>query len=111
MKLLKIGTHNVERGERNCTRLAQQFCLVTKECRERLFTNVLSKPSTWSVTTHLESYLLHVHYTSKLDNLHDDKDIDELELDWITLQRDYALNKSLGDSRTNILEAIHVNCK
>ena len=103
--------HEVEREERNCARLAQRFCLVMKEYREPFYTYALSKPSIWSIATHLESYLLHVHYTSELDNIHDDKQIDQLELDWITRQRDYALNKTLGESRTSILEAIHVNCK
>ena len=41
----------VESKERNCMRLARQFCLVTKEDRERFFTYVLSKPS-----THLASF-------------------------------------------------------
>ena len=48
--------------------------------------------------------------TSELDNLHDDKEIDHLQLDWITWQRDYTLDKTWGDSRTSILEAMHVNC-
>ena len=56
-----------------------------------------------------ESYLLHVYYTPELDNLHDDKDIDQLELGWITSQRHYALNKTRGDSTTSILEAMQ--CK
>ena len=100
----KRDPDEVEREERNCTRLAQQFCLAMKDYRERLFTYVHSKLSTWSVATHLESYLLLVQYTSELDNL-------QLELDWITWQIDYALNKAWGDSRTSILETMHVNCK
>ena len=92
-------------------RLAQQFCLVTKEYSERFFTYVLFQPSTWNVAAHLESYLLHVHCTSELDNIHDDKEIDQLELDWITWQRDYVLNKTWSESRASILEAMHVNCK
>ena len=85
---------NVDREEHNCMQLAQQFCLVTKEHRERFFTYALFHSPTWSVATHLEIYLLHVHYTSELDNLHDDKKIDQLELDWLTWQRDHALNKT-----------------
>ena len=49
------------------------------------------------------------YYTSELDN--DDNEIDQLELDWLTWQRDYAQNKTWGDSRTSILEAMDVNCK
>ena len=79
--------------------------------RERFFTYVLFHPSTRSVAAHLESYLLHIYYTSELDNLHDDKEIEQLELDFITWQRDYALNKTWGDSRTSKLGAMHVNCK
>ena len=98
----------VEREERNCMRLARHL---RKEYSERFFTYVLFHPSTRSVAAHLDSYLLHVYYTSELDNLHDDKGIDQLELDWITWQRDYTLNKTWGDSRTSILEAMHANCK
>ena len=64
----------------------------------------------WNVKS-TERYLLHTYYTSELDNLHDDKEINQVELDWITWQRDYTLNKTWGDSRTSILEAMHVNCK
>ena len=81
-----------------------------KEYRERFFTDVLFHPSTRSVAAHLESYLLHVHYMTELDNLHDDKEIDQLELDWIR-RIDHTLNKTCGDSRTSIPEAMHVNCK
>ena len=73
----------MEREEHNCKRLAQQLCLVTKENRERFFTYVLSKPSPWSVATHLQSYLLLINYTPELDNLHDDKEVYQVELDWI----------------------------
>ena len=83
-----------EREERHSMRLARQFCYLMKEYRERFFT---------CIAVHLESYLLHV---SELDNIHDDKEIDQLELDWITCQRDYARNKTWADSRTNILEAM-----
>ena len=61
---------------------------------------------TRSVAAHLASYLLHVYYTLQLDNLHDDKEIDQLELDWIIWQRDYALNKAWGNSRSSIPEAM-----
>ena len=57
-------------------RLAQQFYHLVAEYRERFF-------------THLERYLLYVYYTSQLDN-DDDKEVDQLELDWITWQRLYA---------------------
>ena len=83
----------VEREELNCMCLVRQLCYLMKECRERFFTYVLFQSPTRSVATHLESYLLHVFYSSELDNLHDDKQIDQLELDWITWQRDYALKK------------------
>ena len=39
------------------------------------------------------------------------KEIDQLEMNWITLHRDYTLKKTWGDSRTNILKAMHVNSK
>ena len=81
----------VEREERNCMRLAHQFWLTMKKYRERFFIYVLSQPSTWSVATHLASYLLHLHYTTVLDNLHGDKEIDQLELNWITWQRDMCV--------------------
>ena len=44
-----------------------------------------------------------------LDDLYNGATKDQLELDWITWQRDYALNKTWGDSRTSILEAMQ--CK
>ena len=74
----------VGREERNCMRLARQFCHLMKEYRERCFTYVIVQSPTWSVAAHLESYLLHVYYTSELDNLLDDIEIDQLELEWIT---------------------------
>ena len=67
---------------------------------------VLSKPA-GSMNAHLESYLLHLHYRTELC---DDKEKDQLELDWITWQRDYTLDEKCNDSRTSILKAIHVNC-
>ena len=99
----------VDREERNCMRLARQFCHLMKECRKRCFTYVLFQTPTQSAAAHLESYLLHMYYTSELENLHDDIEIDQLGLDWIALQRDYALNQAWGDSRTSILEAMQ--CK
>ena len=90
----------VDREECNCMRSARNFCHLIKEFRERYFTYVLF---------HFDSYLLHVYYTAELGNLHDDIEIDQLELDWITCQRDYALNKTWGDSRTSILETMQ--CK
>ena len=53
----------VEREERNCMRLARQFCHLMKEYRERVYTYVLFQSPTRSVAAHLESYLLHVYYT------------------------------------------------
>ena len=49
----------VDREERNCIRLARQFCQLMKEYRERLFTYVLFQSPIQSVAAHLESYLLH----------------------------------------------------
>ena len=100
-----------EAGREDCnyTSLARKFGHLTDEYRERFFTYVLFQSSTRSVAAHLESYLLHVYYTSQLDNLYDDRVIDQLELDWITCQRDYAQNKTWGDSRTSILDAMQ--CK
>ena len=74
----------VEREERNCMRFARQFCHLMKEYRVRFFTYVLFQSPKRSIAAHLESYLLHVYYTSELDHLHDDKEINQLELDWIT---------------------------
>ena len=71
----------VDREERNCMRLARQFYHLMKEYIERFFTYLLSQSPAQSVATHLESYLLHVYYTSELDNLHGDIEIDQLELD------------------------------
>ena len=90
----------VDREERNRMRLVRQFCHLMTEYRERVFTYVVFQSPTQSVAAHLASYLLYVHYTSELD---------QLELDWITWQRDYAFNKAWGDSRTSILEAMQ--CK
>ena len=67
----------MEREERYCMHLARQFCHPMKEYRERSFIYVLFHPSTRSVAIHLESNLLHVYYTSELDNLRDDKEIDQ----------------------------------
>ena len=61
----------VDREERNCIRLFQQFIHLVEEYRERFFTYVLFQSPTRSVAAHLESYLFHMYYTSQLDNLHD----------------------------------------
>ena len=45
----------VDREERNCIRLTQQFSLLVKEYRERFFTYVLFQSATRSVAAHLES--------------------------------------------------------
>ena len=99
----------VDREEHNCKRLSRQFGHLMKEYRERCFTYVLFQSPTRSVAAHLEMYLLHVYYTSQLDNLYHNREINQLELDWITRQRDYAQNKTWGDSRTSILKAMQ--CK
>ena len=52
-----------------------------EEYRERFLTYVLFQSPTCSIAVHLESYLLHVYYTSQLDNLYDDREIDQLEVD------------------------------
>ena len=96
----------VDRENRNCTRLSRQFGHLMEEYREGFFTYVLVQSPTVSIAEHLESYLLHVYYASQLDNLYDDREIDQLELDWITWQRDYAQNKTWGDSRISIFEAM-----
>ena len=80
-----------------------------EEYRERFFTYVLLQSPTQNMSTHLESYLLHKHYTSQLDNLHDNIEVDQLEVDWIRWRRDYAYNKMWGDSRTSILKTM--KCK
>ena len=64
---------------------------------------------TQSAATHLERYLLHVYYTSKLDNDDDDKEEDQLEMYWITWQRDYMQNRAWLESRTSIIEAMQCN--
>ena len=72
-------------------------------------TYVLFQSPTRSMAAHLESYLLHMYYTSQLDNLYNDREIDQLKLYWITWQRDHAQNKISGDSRISILKAMQ--CK
>ena len=92
--------------ESDCIRQAERFAHLMEEYRERFFTYVpLQSPK--SLAAHLESHLLHRHYTSQLDNL--ELEVDQLEVDWITWHRDYAYNKMWGDSRTSILDAI--KCK
>ena len=98
----------MDHEECNCMHLDRQFCYLMKEYRERFFTYVLFQSLTRSIAAHLQSYLLQVHYTSELDNLHDEK---EISWSWtgLTWQRGYALNKTWSDSRTSILEAMQ--CK
>ena len=95
--------------ECDCIRQAEQFAHLMEEYKERLFTYVLLQSPTRSVEAHLESYLSYKHYTSQLDNLYDNMEVDQLEVDWITWHRDYKYNKMWGDSRTSILKAI--KCK
>ena len=84
----------VEREESNCMRIARKFC-----SKGPFPTNVVFQSPTRSVAAHLGSYLLHTRYTSVLADLYNDATKDQLECDWITWQRDYALNKTWGDSR------------
>ena len=101
---------DVECAERNCMRLARQFYHLVEVNRERFFTYVLFQSPTQSAATYLERYLLHVYYTSQLDNDDDDdKEVGQLELDWITWQRDYIQNRAWLESRTSILEAMQCN--
>ena len=100
---------DVDWVECDCIRQSEQFTLLMEEYRERFCTYVLLQ-STKSLVVHLESYHLHRHYTSQLDNL-DNIEVDLLEVDWITWRRDYANNKMWGDSRTSILKQYNVNCK
>ena len=95
--------------ECDCIRQAQQFGHLMEEYRERLFTYVPLRSPTRSLAAHLESYPLHKHYSSHLDNLYDNIEVDQLEVGWITWHRDYAYNKMWGDSRTSILKAM--KCK
>ena len=90
----------VDREDHNCTRLARQFGYLMEEYRERFFTYALFQSPTRSIAAHLEGYPSHMHCTSRLDNLYDDREVDQLELNWITSQRDYAQNKTWGDSGT-----------
>ena len=48
-----------------------------------------------------------MYYASELDD--DDKEENQLELDWITWQRDYMQNRVWLESRTSILEAMQCN--
>ena len=98
----------VEREECNCTHLARQFFHLVEVYRERFFTYVLLQLLRHSAATYLERYLLHVHYTSKFDG-DDGDDKDQLELDWITWQRDYMQDRAWSESRTSILEAMQCN--
>ena len=87
------GPDEVDREECNCIRLAEHFAHLMKEYRYRFFTCVLLQSPTLRVAAHLESYLLHKHYTSQLD-----------DVDWITWHRDCAYNKMWVDSRTSKLK-------
>ena len=97
----------VELEGRNCTRLARQFFHLVEVYRERFSTYVLLQSLRHSAATYLERYLLHVHYTLGGDDDGDDKD--QLELDWITWQRDYVQDRAWSESRTSILEAMQCN--
>ena len=87
----------VDREECNCSRQAEQFGHLMEEYRERFFTDVLLHSPTRSMAVHLESYLLHMHYTSQLDNLYDNIEVHQLEVDWITWYIDYAYDKMWDD--------------
>ena len=71
----------VDREECNCIRLAEQFWHLMEEYRERFFTYLLLESPTRSVTAHLESYLLHMHYTSELYNLYDIIEVNMVNMD------------------------------
>ena len=60
--------------ECDCIHQAEKF----GHLREQFFTYVLLQSPTRSVSTHLESYLLHKRYTSQLDNLYDNIEVDQL---------------------------------
>ena len=90
-------------------RQAEQFGHLMEKYGERFFTYVLLQSPTRTLATHLARYLLHKHYTSQLDNLYDNIEVDQLEVGWITWHRDYAYNKMCGDSRTSILKAMKCN--
>ena len=75
--------------ESDFIRQAEQFAHLMEEYRERFFTYTLLQ-SPKSLAAHLESYLLHMHYTSQLDNLYGNIEVDQLELDWLTWHSDYA---------------------
>ena len=90
--------------ESDCICQAEQFAHLMEKYTERFFTYVLLQ-SPKRLAAHLESYLLHRHYTSQLDNLNDNIEVDQLVVDWITWHIDYAYNKMWDDSRTSIPEA------
>ena len=108
MRYVQRDPDEVDREECNYIRLAEQFGHLMEEYRERFFTYVLLHSPTRSMAAHLESYLLHMRYTSQLDNLYDNIEVDHLEVDWLTWHRDDAYNKMWGD-RTSILKAM--KCK
>ena len=96
--------YTVDWAENDCIRQAEQFAHLMEEYRERFFIYVLLQ-SPKRLAAHLESYHLHRHYTSQLDNLDNTED-DQLEVEWLTWHRGYAYNKMSGDSRTSISNAI-----
>ena len=99
----------VDHEECKCIHLAEQFGHLVEDYRGGFYTYVFIQSPTRSVAAHLESYLLHVHYTSQLDNLYDNIEVDQLEVDWITWHRDYVYNKMWGDNRISIFKAME--CK
>ena len=90
----------VKREERSLILLARQLYHLVEMYRDVLF-----QSRTHSAAIYLERYILHVYYTSQLDN-DDDKKVGQLELDWITWQRDYMQNRAWCKSRTCTLEAM-----
>ena len=93
--------YKMDREECKCICLAEQFGHLMEEYREWFFTYVLLHSPTQSIPAHLESYLSHMYYTSQLDNLHDN-----IEVNWIT---GHAYTKMWGNSRTSIVKAM--KCK
>ena len=73
-------TIEVDWVESDCICQAEQFAHLMEEYTERFFTYMLLQ-SPKCLAAHLESYLLHRHYTSQLDNLYDNIEVDELEVD------------------------------
>ena len=97
--------------ECDCIHQAEQFAHLMEECREQFLTYVLLQSPMRSEAAHLESYLVHKHYTSQLDNLHDNIGVDQLEVDWKTWHRDYAYNKMWGDTWPTKDTAVYVTLR